>query len=72
MGKKIDERIPQNSGEGANFKNYYGIRSPWNKIYSYQEALHYASRFESVLSAATIQALRIIVPDYEERAPDDM
>jgi hypothetical protein len=68
MTKIIDERIPQNSGEGANFKNYYGIRSPWNKIYSYQEALHYASRFEAVLSAATTQALRIIVPEYEERA----
>ena len=44
MSKKIDERIPQNSGEGANFKNYYGIQSPWNRIYSYQDALHYASR----------------------------
>lgn len=68
MKKLIDERIPQDSGEGANFKNYYGIRSPWNRIYSYQEALHYASRFEAVLSAATTQALRIIVPEYEERA----
>ena len=68
MSKKIDERIPQNSGEGSGFKNYYGIQSPWNRIYSYQEALHYASRFESVLSAATLQALRIIVPDYAERA----
>lgn len=68
MSKKIDERIPQNSGEGANFKNYYGIQSPWNRIYSYQDALHYASRFEAVLSAAATQALRIIVPDYEERA----
>lgn len=68
MSKKIDARIPQNSGENANFKNYYGIQSPWNKIYSYQDAIHYASRFESVLSAATTQALRIIVPDYKERA----
>ncbi len=68
MSKKIDERIPQSSGEGAYFKNYYGIQSPWNKIYSYQEALHYASRFESVLSAAALQALRIMVPDYAERA----
>ena len=32
MSKKIDERIPQSSGEGAYFKNYYGIQSPWNKI----------------------------------------
>ena len=68
MSKKIDARMPQNIGEGAYFKNYYGIRSPWGKIYSYPEALHYASRFESVLSAAATQALRIIVPDYKERA----
>ncbi len=67
MIKKIDERIPQNSGDGANFKKYNAIQSPWNKLYSYQEALHYASRFEAVLSAATMQALRIIIPDYVER-----
>lgn len=68
MKKIIDERIPRDSGEGANFKSYYGIRSPWNRMYSYQDALHYASRFEAVLSAATTQALRIMIPDYEERA----
>ena len=68
MSKKIDERIPQNSGNGAGFKSYNAVQSPWNKLYSYQEALHYASRFESVLSAAATQALRIIVPDYKERA----
>ncbi len=67
MTKKIDERIPQNSGDGANYKKYNAIQSPWNKLYSYQEALHYASRFEAVLSAATTQALRIIIPDYIER-----
>ena len=68
MSKKIDERIPSNSGNEAGFTAYNAIQSPWNKLYSYQEALHYASRFESVLSAAATQALRIIVPNYEERA----
>lgn len=68
MSKKIDERIPSNSGNDAGFTAYNAIQSPWNKLYSYQEALHYASRFESVLSAAATQALRIIVPNYEERA----
>ncbi|MBQ9881454.1 MAG: hypothetical protein IJM42_02445 [Synergistes sp.] len=68
MSKKIDERIPQDSGNGAGFKTFNAVQSPWNKLYSYQEALHYASRFESVLSAATTQALRIIVPDYKQRA----
>ena len=70
MSKKIDERIPANSGDGANFKKYNGIQSPWNKIYSYQDALHYASRFEAVLSAAVAQAYRIIIPDYATRASE--
>ena len=30
MGKKIDERIPQNSGVGANIKEYVALQSPWN------------------------------------------
>lgn len=68
MSRKIDERIPQNSGEGAYFKSYYAVQSPWNRLYSYQEALHYASRFEAVLSAAALQGLRIMIPDYEQRA----
>ena len=58
MGKKIDERIPQNSGVGTTIKEFVALQSPWNKLISYQEAMHYISRFESVLSAAVIQALR--------------
>ena len=68
MSKKIDERIPQNSGDGAGFKTFNAVQTPWNKLFSYQDALHYASRFEAVLSAAATQALRIMVPDYETRA----
>lgn len=68
MSKKIDERIPRDSGTGSGFQEYSAIQSPWNKLISYQEALHYISRFESVLSAAAMQALRIIVPNYAERA----
>ena len=70
MTKKIDERIPVNSGEGAGFKTFNAVQSPWNKLMSYQDALHYASRFEAVLSAAVGQAYRIIIPDYETRASE--
>jgi hypothetical protein len=70
MIKKIDERIPQNSGDGASFKTYNAVQSPWNKLMSYKDALHYASRFESVLSAAVTQAYRIIIPDYATRASE--
>ena len=61
MSKKVNERIPVNSGDGAGFKKYNAVQTPWNKLFSYQESLHYASRFESVLSAAVAQAYRIIM-----------
>ena len=70
MTKKINERIPADSGNGAAFTQYNAVQSPWNKLMSYQDALHYASRFESVLSAAIAQAYRIIIPDYETRADE--
>lgn len=70
MSKKINERIPANSGDNAGFRKYNAVQSPWNKLMSYQDALHYASRFESVLSAAVGQAYRIIIPDYETRASE--
>lgn len=67
MSKKIDARFPQNMGAGI-IPQYACIRSPWDKLYDYPSAMHYASRYESVLSAALMQALRILVPDYAERA----
>lgn len=70
MSKKVNERIPVNSGDGAGFKKYNAVQTPWNKLFSYQESLHYASRFESVLSAAVAQAYRIIIPDYATRAQE--
>lgn len=70
MTKKIHERIPADSGNGAGFTQYNAVQSPWNKLMSYQDALHYASRFEAVLSAAVAQAYRIIIPDYETRADE--
>ena len=70
MTKKINERIPADSGNGAGFTQYNAVQSPWNRLISYQEALHYISRFEAVLSAAVAQAYRIIIPDYATRADE--
>ncbi|MBR3359090.1 MAG: hypothetical protein IKG46_14855 [Solobacterium sp.] len=70
MSRKIQGRIPADSGNGAGFTSYNAVQSPWNKLMSYQDALHYASRFEAVLSAAVAQAYRIIIPDYETRASE--
>jgi len=68
MSNKIDERLPQNSGKNSGYKDYFAIKSPWEKLIAFRDAVHYASRYEAVLSAAVIQAFRIMIPDYEERA----
>jgi len=67
MSKKIDQRLPQNSGENSGLNQYYAIKTPWEKLIGYKEAMHYANRFEAVLSTAIMQAYRILIPDYEER-----
>ena len=69
MSKKVDPRIPKNSG-AKSLDNYAAICSPWNHIVGYQEAMHWLSRYNATFSAAAIQALRILVPDYAERAQD--
>lgn len=69
MDKKMDERIPREVG-AQGFVNWPAASSPWNKLVSFHDALHYASRYNAVFSAALMQAYRILVPDYEERADE--
>ena len=68
MSTKIDARLPVDSGKGAGFKEYAAIRSPWERLYGFRDAMHYSNRFEAVLGAAAMQAYRILVPDYAERS----
>lgn len=63
MSKKIDERLPKEVGTGL-----YPVKSPWDKMISYREAAHYCQRYTSVVSAAIMQAFRMLVPDYVERS----
>lgn len=67
MSKKIDERLPQDIGQGI-YPGYVGVKTPWDKIISFKEAMHYISRYNSVVSAAIMQAWRILVPDYKLRS----
>ena len=67
MNKKVDERLPRNSGKKI-LPSYAAIRSPWEKIICYRDAMHFVSRYNSVISATIMQAFRIMIPDYEERA----
>lgn len=67
MSRKIDERIPNTVGKGV-FPDYPAVASPWGKLISYHEAANHSQRNIAVFSAALMQAYRILVPDYEERA----
>lgn len=67
MSKKIDERLPQDSGT-KNLTSYAAIKSPWEKMYCFRDAMRYINRYEAVLSAAVMQAYRIMIPDYAERS----
>lgn len=67
MTKNIEERDPLWLGKGI-LPECTAIQSPWGKLIGYKDAMHYASRYSAVVSAATMQALRILIPDYEARA----
>lgn len=67
MSKKIDERLPQGIGSNV-LPAHASIRSPWEKLYGYRDTMHYAARYGEVVSAAILQGLRILIPDYERRA----
>lgn len=67
MGEKIDERLPREIGEGA-LPSHAAIKSPWEKLMSYHDAAHYAQRYSAVVGASIMQAFRILMPDYVQRA----
>lgn len=67
MSKKIDERIPQQVGDKT-LPLHAAVKSPWDKLVSYHDAAHYCQRYTAVVSAAAMQAFRILIPDYVERS----
>lgn len=67
MSKKMDPRLPRDIGKGS-YSSYAAIKTPWEKLIGYREGVHYVSRYNAVVSSALMQALRILVPDYQERA----
>ncbi len=65
--KKIDDRLPAHLGCKV-YAQYAAAKSPWEKLASYYDMMHYVMRYNSVVSAAAAQAAKILLPDYEERA----
>jgi hypothetical protein len=66
MKKKVDPRIAREVGLGA-LPEHPALKSPWEKLVSYRDAAHYAQRYCAVVSAALLNAYRILRPDYIER-----
>ena len=67
MSKKIDERIPREVGQGA-LPDHPAVKTPWEKLISVHDAHHFILKHVGLLDADFMQVLRIIVPDYEDRA----
>lgn len=67
MSKKIDERIPREVGKGA-LPDYPALKTPWDRLISYHEAVYLCTRWGAVMGAGYLEALRILVPDYEKRS----
>ena len=67
MSARIDQRLPQDSGS-TKLPAYAAVKSPWERMYGFRDSMRYITRYESVLGAAVLQAIRILIPDYEERA----
>jgi hypothetical protein len=66
MSKKIDQRLPQGFGLKA-FPGEASIKSPWERLYGFRDTIHYAIRYDSVVSALIMQAFRVALPDYMKR-----
>lgn len=67
MNKKIDQRLPRETGKDVMLE-HAAMKTPWEKLVSYYDAVHYANRYNAVVSAAMLQVFRILVPDYVERS----
>jgi hypothetical protein len=64
---KIDERMPGEVGKGA-LPDHPAIKTPWEKLISFHDAYHYAMRNNAAFGAVFTEVLRILIPDYAERA----
>lgn len=66
MPKKIDDRYPSDLGRGC-YESIPAVKTPWDRLISFHDAYHYAQRGYASMAAVFLQALRILVPDYDER-----
>ena len=66
MKKNIDARIPNTVGKGT-LPDHPAVSTPWNKLISFYDAYHWATRHNGAVGAVFFEVIRIIFPDYDER-----
>lgn len=64
--KNDDARRPKEVGLGA-LPDHPAVKTPWEKLVSFYDAYHYACRHNAAIAAGFMEAMRIIIPDYETR-----
>lgn len=67
MSKKIDDRLPLEIGKGT-LPSHAAVKTPWEKLISFHDAYRYACRHHAGMGAVFQEVLRVLIPDYEERA----
>lgn len=67
MAENKNKRLPS-AGESRGLPDHPAVKTPWGKLISFHDAHHYACRHNASVAATFMQVLRIIMPDYAERA----
>lgn len=66
MKQAVDDRFPREMGSKS-LPVYPALASPWGKLVSFHDAYHYVCRHFATIGAVFQEALRILIPDYDER-----
>jgi hypothetical protein len=67
MTENKSQCLPSESQKGI-FLEHPAVKTPWEKLISFHDTHHYVGRHISTVAATFMQVLRILIPDYKERA----
>lgn len=67
MTENLSRCLPSETQRGI-FPEHPAVKTPWEKLISFHDTHHYVCRHMASVAATFMQVLRIIMPDYKERA----
>ena len=67
MTENLSRCLPSEMQKGI-FAEHPAIKTPWEKLISFHDTHHYVARHIATVAATFMQVLRILMPDYKERA----